>query len=303
MTCRMCLRAIRRFDGPDMEFDLFRKIIDGATPCLQYVSFDGPGETTMYPEAFRMIRYARSSGVRVMFSTNCTLLDLAMADAVMDSGVDLIVFSVNGATPEVYETVHGRACYGEVLANIRGFLEQKRRRQAPILVALQMVILNETRAQIGDFYRKWRGVPGVDIVRVKKDVVCAHRSARDQSPAMRRKNPCSRLWHGPAYIDTDGSVYASPGVLYKAGPVGNLREESLADIWNGEPMQAMRRSHVSGDVSQFRECVECAYLQPRLPLTVAGFLLDPFIAGKLVPLAEKLAFWYRLPLFERSGSG
>ena len=298
----MCLRAIRRFDGPNMEFDLFKKIIDSCSPYLQYVSLDGPGETTMNPEAFRMIRHARSKGIRVMFSTNCTLLDAAMADAIMDSGVDLIIFSVNGATSDVYESVHGRACYGQVLANIYRFLEQKRRRQARVLVALQMVILDETRAQIGDFYRKWRGAPGVDLVRVKRDVVCSHRIAGDERDARLRKNPCSRLWHGPAYIDTDGSVYASPGVLYKAGPVGNVKEQSLADIWNGRQMQAMRRSHISGDVSQFDECVQCAYLQPRLPLTLAGFLLDPFTAGKLVPLAEKLAFWYRLPLFEKFGS-
>ncbi len=303
MTCRMCLRAIRTFDGPNMEFDLFKKIVDGSSPYLQYLSFDGPGETTMNPDAFRMIRYARSKGIRVMFSTNCTLLDSAMGDAILDSGVDLIIFSVNGATSDVYEKVHGRACYDQVLANIHAFLQQKRRRLAPILVILQMVILEETRAQIGDYYRTWRRVPGVDLVRVKKDVVCNRRAAVDGGKARFRKNPCSRLWHGPAYIDTDGSVYASPGVLYRAGPVGNLREQSLADLWNGDQMQAMRRSHISGDISLFDECVKCGYLQPRLPLTVAGFLVDPFTAGKLVPLAEKLAFWYRLPIFERFGSG
>ncbi len=303
MTCRMCLRAVRRFAGPDMEFDLFTRIVDGSSPCLQYVSLDGPGETTMNPAAFRMIRYARSKGIRVMFSTNCTLLDATMADAIMDSGADLIIFSVNGATSDVYETVHGRACYDQVLRNIDGFLKQKRRRKARVLVAVQMVILNETRSQIGDFYRKWRGVPGVDIVRVKKDVVCASRVDAGADRQVRtRKNPCSRLWHGPAFIDTDGSVYASPGVLYRAGPVGNVKEHSLADIWNGVQMQAMRRSHIAGDTSSYHECVECAYLQPRLPLTVAGFLLDPFTVGRLVPYAEKLALWYRLPLFERNGS-
>jgi len=303
MTCRMCLRAVRTFNLPNMEFDLFRRIIDGSSPYLRYLSLDGPGETTMNPEAFRMIRYARSKGIRVMFSTNCTLLDDAMADAIMDSGVDLIIFSVNGATSDVYEAVHGRACYDQVIANIHAFLKQKRRRQARILAVVQMIILDETRSQVSAFYHRWRGTPGVDLVRVKKDVVC-NRSmgAADERRARPRKNPCSRLWHGPPFIDTDGSVYASPGVLYKAGPVGNLKEQSLADIWNGEKMQAMRRSHIGGDISGFAECVDCAYLQPRLPLTVAGFLLDPFAAGKLLPLAEKLALWYRLPLFERFGS-
>ena len=82
-----------------MDFELFRKIVDGTYPFLRYISFDGPGETTMNPEAFRMIRYAKSTGLRVMFSTNCTLLDAAMADIILDAGVDLIIFSVNGVSP------------------------------------------------------------------------------------------------------------------------------------------------------------------------------------------------------------
>ena len=301
MTCRMCLRAVRTFDAPNMESDLFKRIIDCSSPYLRYLSLDGPGETTMNPTAFGMIRYARSKGIRVMFSTNCTLLNDAMADAIMDSGVDLIIFSVNGATSDVYEAVHGRACYDQVIANIHSFLEQRRRRKAHILVVVQMIILGETRSQVGAFYRMWRGTPGVDLVRVKKDVVCHYRTgAAEERRTRLRKNPCSRLWHEPPFIDTDGSVYASPGVLYKAGPVGSLKGQSLAEIWNGEKMQAMRRSHIDGDISGFAECVDCAYLQPRLPLTVAGFLLDPFAAGKLMPLAEKLALWYRLPLFERN---
>jgi MoaA/NifB/PqqE/SkfB family radical SAM enzyme len=228
----MCLRAVRTFDGANMEVDLFKRIIDDSFPYLRYLSLDGPGETTMNPEAFSMIRYARSKGIRVMFSTNCTLLDGAMTDDIIGSGVDLIIFSVNGATADVYEAVHGRACFDQVIANIHGFLKQKRRRQARILVVLQMIILDETRPQVSAFYRRWRGIPGVDLVRVKKDVVC-NRSmdAADERRARFRKNPCSRLWHGPPYIDTDGSVYASPGVLYKAGPVGNVKEQLLADTW------------------------------------------------------------------------
>ncbi len=298
----MCLRSVRKFDGPNMEFPLFQHIIDGSLPHLRYISLDGPGETTMNPAAFRMIQYARSNGIRVMFSTNGTLVNPAMADVILDSGVDLIIFSVNGATPDVYETVHGRACYDQVLSNIDGFLERKRQRRAPVLVTVQMVILDETRLQVGAFYRRWRGVPGVDLVRVKKDVVGNVKVGEERSRrGTVRRNPCSRLWHGPAFVDTDGSVYASPGVLYKAGPVGNVKEQSLADIWNGDRMQCMRRRHLSGDVSGLVECVDCAYPQPRLPLIVAGFLLDPFTAGRLVPWVEKLAFWYRLPLFERFG--
>ena len=64
--------------------------------------------------------------------------------------------------------------------------------------------------------------------------------------------------------------------MYKAEPVGNAAKNSLSQIWNGPAMQAMRKAHARGEAASFRECRECLYPQPRLPLVAAGFLLDPF---------------------------
>ena len=301
MSCKMCIRAIRKFDGPNMDESLFRKIIDEGVPYLRYISLDGPGETTINPDAFRMIRYAKSKGVRVMLSTNATLLDECMIDSIIDSGLDLIIFSVNGVSPDVYESIHGRPCYETVLTNIHHFLKLKRKRRAKILVVIQMVRLPETLPQVGAFYRMWRHVPGVDLVRVKNDVLCNEGTWR-RGPGSRplSKNPCPRLWQGPPFIETNGDVYASAGVLFKTGPVGNVTKNSLAEIWNCEPMRALRLAHIAGDISGHPECLNCCYPQPRLPLIISGFLLEPFVVGKLIPLAERLAFWRGLPLYEKS---
>jgi pyruvate-formate lyase-activating enzyme len=300
MTCRMCLRKIRNFSGPDMEFSLFKKIVDGWLPYLRYLSLDGLGETIACPDAFQMIRYAKSKKIRVMLSTNGTLVDAPMADAIIDSGVDLIAFSINGASPEVYKAVHGCNRYQEVKDKVHQFLACKLKRRASILVSLQMIRLPETLHQVGDFYRQWRRVPGVDFVRVKQDVMRGYGVLQGEAHrCTTRRTPCSRLWHGPPYVDTNGDVYASPGGLLQPGPVGNLQHESLAAVWNCERMQAIRRAHISKDISSFRECVQCAYPRPILPLVLAGFLLDPYITGKLIPLSEKLAFINRLPLYEK----
>jgi radical SAM protein with 4Fe4S-binding SPASM domain len=300
MTCRMCIRAVRRFDYPDMSFDLFKKIIDEWAPHLRYLSMDGLGETIMNPEAFRMVRYVKSKGIRVMFSTNATLLDADTAESIMDAPVDLIIFSVNGTTPETYRAVHGCDGYNAAMENIHRFLARKCKRKSSILVFLQMIRLPETLPQIKIFYRQWQSVPGVDVVRVKKDVVCNEGSCLNETRRRGgRNNPCARLWHGPPYVETNGDVYASPGVLFKAEPVGNLKEQRLDQIWNNERMQAMRRAHVSGEVTAFPECMECGYPRPLMPLILAGFLLDPFMAGRLLPLVEKLTFRHRLPLFEK----
>jgi radical SAM protein with 4Fe4S-binding SPASM domain len=281
-----------------MEPGLFRKIVDSWVPHLRFLSMDGSGETIMNPGAFQMVRYAKSRDVRVMFSTNATLLDDSFTAAILDSGMDLIIFSVNGATPETYKAVHGRDCYHQVLENIRSFLRRRKAAGSKIVVAVQMIRLAETLPEVGAFYQTWERISGIDIVRVKKDVVC-NEGSLPETPVLKRRNACSRLWHGPIYIEPNGDVYASPGVLFKAGPVGNVNERSLAEIWNNEKMQSMRTAHLSGDISDLPECVQCGYPRARLPLILGGFLVDPFMAGKYLPVTEKLAFWHRLPLYER----
>ena len=298
--CRMCIREAMPFDGPDMGVDLFRKIIDEGAPYFRYISLDGPGETVMNPEAMGMIQYAKSKGIRMMFSTNATLVNPEMADAILDSGLDQIIFSVNGTSPEVYRIVHGVASYEKAITNIRFFLKRKLGRKSTTMVILQMVCLPQTLLQVSDFYRQWQGVPGVNSVRVKKDVVCIEPVQLNESPPRRRRrNACARLWYGPVYIETNGNVYATPGVLYKAGPVGNVLTAPLGEIWNNARMQAMRRAHALGDESPFPECVDCAYPRPRLPMIIGGFLLDPVTVGRLMPVAEKLSYWHGLPLYEK----
>jgi radical SAM protein with 4Fe4S-binding SPASM domain len=296
----MCIREAIKFDGPNLDVRLFRKLIDEGAGYFRYISFDGPGETVMNPEAFEMIRYATSKGIRMVFSTNATLMTGDVVEAILGSGLDHIIFSINGTTRDVYASVHGVDAFEAAVSNVRAFLRKKCETHARTMVTVQMVCLQQTLTQVDDFYRMWRHVPGVNSVRVKKDVVAVERiGAGSVGSRAQRRNACARLWYGPVYIETNGDVYATPGVLYKAAPVGNIWKSSLAEIWNNQKMQAMRRAHASGDESGFPECLDCSYSRPTLPLIIGGFLVDPYLVGQLMPIAERLAYWRGIPFYEK----
>src|ERR1051326_6812016 len=219
--CRMCIREAVKFDGPNLELGLFRKLIDEGTGYFRYISFDGPGETIMNPDAFGMIRYARSKGIRMVFSTNATLMTPEIIESILDSGLDHIIFSLNGTTRDVYASVHGLDGFDTAVANIRQFLKRKSETKASTMVTLQMVCLQQTMSQIDDFYRTWRGLSGVNSVRVKKDVVAVERLQKGGiTNRTQRRNACARLWYGPVYIETNGDVYATPGVRSEERRVG-----------------------------------------------------------------------------------
>src|SRR5262249_11898106 len=146
--CRMCIREAVKFDGPNMEVRLFRRIIDEGASYFRYISLDGPGETIMNPDAFELIRYARARGIRMVFSTNATLMNETMVESILDSGLDHIIFSLNGTSADVYASVHGADHYDVAVANIRRFIARKLERQASTMVTLQMVCLQQTLHQV-----------------------------------------------------------------------------------------------------------------------------------------------------------
>jgi radical SAM protein with 4Fe4S-binding SPASM domain len=302
LDCPMCLRSVMEFPGHLTSFDQFQSVIDQGVPYLRYISLDGPGEPLLNPDLHRMVRYARSAGIRVVYSTNATLLFRKNVDFILDSGLDHIIFSVNGVTADVFEQYNRGADYEEVVGNIRRFLRQKTRRRSPILVTIQMVRLPGTIPQAKQFQKIWR-LPGVDSVRIKEDVVrikgvCAEEGRKEQVPT----NRCPRLWGGPLYVNYDGGFWGCPGILFRKEAFGNARDQSLKELWNGERMQAMRRAHVDGDFAAVPECAGCQYPRPRLPLILGSFLFDPFLVGRLLPVVERLAFFRRLPFYERPGS-
>ena len=65
--------------------------------------------------------------------------------------------------------------------------------------------------------------------------------------AERRTNACRELWRGTLVVLWDGRVTVccvdSEGLLQ----VGDARSDRLTDVWNGEKMREIRRSHAAGE--------------------------------------------------------
>ncbi|HQO25018.1 MAG TPA: radical SAM protein [Acidobacteriota bacterium] len=297
LRCPMCPRAISEFGNADIEFDLFRKVIDEGSRYFEFAVLQGAGEPLLNKDIVRMVRYCKERGIRAGFSTNATLLRGDRVDELLLAGLDYIILAFDGATPEVYERYRSGAHFEETHRNIVAFLQRKRELRSPIHVTVQMVRLPDNDAQIPQFRKMWR-VPGVDQVRIKEDEIGVANVCLPAAPTAKAKNPCHYLWQGPIYIEETGNVFPCCHA-WTGQPLGNIREESLERIWNSERMQAMRAAHIRGDASAFPECCGCMAARPRLPLIVGSFLVDMYSVRKIIPLIERLNLLFRFALFEK----
>jgi MoaA/NifB/PqqE/SkfB family radical SAM enzyme len=131
LRCRMCPIQFRR-DGPPhgppafMEFDLFARLL-GEFPDLEELQLQGLGEPMMHPRFFDMVALAAGRGIRVGTNTNLTYLNAHRAELCVTSGLAELHASLDGATAETYEFIRERAHFDQVVANLEGLVETRRR--------------------------------------------------------------------------------------------------------------------------------------------------------------------------------
>jgi radical SAM protein with 4Fe4S-binding SPASM domain len=258
----------------------------------------GIGEPMIHPGIFEMIRITREAGIRTGLSTNATLLDGDRAEQLLDSGLDYLILAFDGATKETYEKYRIGAAFEKTRANILAFLDRKQKRASKVHVVLQMVLLRENIRET-EAYRKLWSLPGVDEIRFKRDEIRLEGS-RIPGPGLtgQRHNPCYLLWRGPLYVRYDGLAYPCC-YLYDEPPVGDLKTQTVMEVWNSEAMVKLREAHLKGDLRQYPRCRTCQAARPSRPAFYGSLALDSLTVRKAVPVMEKLARFSSLGIFER----
>lgn len=110
-----------------MTLEKFREILS-KLPYLTNLRLNGIGEPLLNPQLFKMINYASSKGIRTNFVTNGTMLKKDATAELINSGLNLLIFSIDGAGKETFERVRAGAKFDEVCQNIRNIVGIKKER-------------------------------------------------------------------------------------------------------------------------------------------------------------------------------
>jgi tungsten cofactor oxidoreducase radical SAM maturase len=126
LKCHTCIRNVWENQGGHMKMEIFHSLMDqvGEFPQLKRVIFLGFGEPFVHPNILEMIRLVRLRDLEVTIVSNGLLLDRPILQELVQLGVDRLVVSLDGVTPETYAGVRG-ASLAQVLDNIRNLNEVK----------------------------------------------------------------------------------------------------------------------------------------------------------------------------------
>jgi radical SAM protein with 4Fe4S-binding SPASM domain len=290
LYCPMCPRESHPQPKEDMADAIFERLIGESGPTAEHMMLIGLGEPLLDPKIFDRIGHCSRHGISVLLSTNGTLLDERAAARLLDSPLDHLTLSFDGATRESFEFYRKGARFEKVRDNFVRFARMKHERRSRLQLVVQMVRMERNAAEADDFVRFWSAVAGVDQVRIKEDETNLVRIGAGHD-AGDWKHPCHYLWRGPMYVKQNGDVYpCCQSYMLDGRPLGNLASDSLVQIWNSGEMRRMREFHVRGRAGEIDICARCCTPIPH-PLLVAGSLmLDGRTVRRWLPRIERLAY-------------
>jgi radical SAM protein with 4Fe4S-binding SPASM domain len=285
LKCKMCQVPLGYFGDHHLSFEDFRRIL-AQFPHLVRIKLQGMGEPFLNKDIFKMISHAGSRDIVVCTTTNGVPVSETMARKILESGLDEIYFSVDGATSETFESIRTGARFDRVITNLRQLVEMKGNSKKP-LIGVWFVSLKENTRELPDLVRLCSKI-GVQRLAVQLDLCYwgkddlrekieeyeleanekdrylreAERLAEEhklefiiQEEKLAPGKMCDWPWYS-AYITAEGKVV--PCCLIadaKLINMGDLGKEQIKDIWNGAAYQAFRKSLIDGNIPDY--CRNC----------------------------------------------
>ncbi len=131
---------------------------------LQSIRLHGLGEPLTNPNLSEMVSLASSRKIKVDFTTNATLLTSTMSSDLIKSGLSHLTVSLDGATPETYETIRVGACFETVIENLLQLARQKKllNKLTPFL-SINTVITNKNIMDLPNILRLAKKVGAIEL--------------------------------------------------------------------------------------------------------------------------------------------
>jgi radical SAM protein with 4Fe4S-binding SPASM domain len=295
LYCPMCPRETHKQPKADMPDEVFQRLVRESAATAEHMMLIGLGEPFMDPHIFERIEFCHRHSISSLLSTNGTFLDKRNAARILDSPLDQITLSFDGARKETFEFYRKGANFEKVRDNFVRFARMKHERRSKLQIVVQMVKMAGNAAEVDDFVQFWSALPGVDQVRVKEDETNVLRPDAGHA-AEDWKYPCHYLWRGPMYVKQNGDVYpCCQSYMLDGAPLGNIAEKSLVQIWNAEPIREMRRLHAAGRGGEVDICSRCCTTIPHPALVTGSLIFHGKTVRRMVPVVERLVHLSKLP--------
>ncbi len=257
LRCSMCHHPTMQRPKGRIPFQLWQKCADEiaemspATECW----FSFIGEPLIEPDLLvRILEYGKSVGLQKLYvNSNGMMMTREVADKLLESGVDLMVFGLDGFSKEAYEQSRVGGERDVVYGNIEYLLARREQLGKSFEIQVQFIEMPHNAHETDDFSRHWleRGA----VVKLRNMLSWGGRFETPLSVADEDRIACPWAMT-QLHVFWDGRIPRCPGDTEGDEGVGNAWEASLTELWSR--LGTYRQKHMEHRFDELpARCLEC----------------------------------------------
>jgi MoaA/NifB/PqqE/SkfB family radical SAM enzyme len=152
LKCKMCNIWKLPKRGKEMSLKEMKRVLDEVKNWknTKYVSFVGGESLIRMKETLELIKYANSLGFHTNLVSNATLLNYSTCEKLVESGLERIALSLDGAKKETHDFIRGEGNFDQVLKAAKLLLSFKKKHK--LKVDFTTVVMSYNFRELIDLY-------------------------------------------------------------------------------------------------------------------------------------------------------
>ncbi len=274
--CSFCFHSLKSdvlrnkgFSQDYMSLDQYKKIIGdivGFPNKIKVLRFSGFGEPLLNKKLSQMIEYAKEFNVaeRIMVISNGSLLTNELSSSLIKAGLDELLISVEGLTGEKYKELCSIDInFEKFVDNINYFYNHKN----GCKVYAKIINADMRKTDYKRFYNIFEAITdgifmdniipiftGVDYSALVSD------GSKDIEGKPKKSLAVCIQPFNSLFIHATGHVSACCTDYLEELTFGNVFNESLMNIWNGQKLNKFRVMHLKKMHKNHLQCKKCDYM-------------------------------------------
>ena len=253
--CPFCPQNEIVRDPARMPEETWKKIIDDTRGWgLTYRPFltNEPFVDNRMPEIVRYIK-ENDSTARVEFNTNGELVTEKLGLALLEAGVDIMRFSIDGFSRETYEPSRIGIDFEKVMTRTQRFLELwgEGGYRDKVFTELRMIEVPENKHEVAAYRDFWG--PRCSEVLITTMYQWPWTGQKREDVVLK---PCLKVLD-EMFFYSNGNATICCWDVHERAVVGNVNEQSVAEIWESYAARCMRATLDDGRRDLLNLCSRC----------------------------------------------
>lgn len=257
-----------------MSQELFKKIVDELEPYkdnLEMFDLFGLGEPMLDPLIFERVKYVKEKGFRnIAFSTNADLLDEEKQKKLLETGIDSVLFSIDGINKETHEKIRKGVNFERVMSNVLNIIKLRNKGNYKTRFIIRFIKQDFNKKEWGEYKQFWASKLSPEkndmFIRYNLHTWGGEVFSKDQilnevkrNPDI-EKQPCHHFLEN-LYILADGTLpLCHEDALCANYATSNARDKTPIESFNSKERHWIRKIHLEGKKNIFSLCKECTIL-------------------------------------------